>query len=491
MNGTGGKNANVLAANASHAGTSPKAGFVAVNAKPQHDGSNSSGGQITSRNTHNELMNKFHSLSDRWQQFGGVLSNGDAKRNSAGSVQASPQQGVSSSHRGMRSSSAYYDVDPSGLLSASTPAEYATGRTSTHASSNQGGRSDYIEKEDREPYKAEMVSRMEGLQKGDRVLPPCDRCRRLHMDCLKNLTACMGCTKKHAKCSWREVREEELMQSISEAGAKSEEDDSDDDNDDEQNDMDALEMVLAAEQEQAAAAALSQSDSGSASRSDRDADEQQEQQQEQQQELGGQELSHQLPQISLHQAEEGGYQQGHNGDLAMRHSSDGKKLRPASEKTQRGLATNREGTSAVAVANQKPNAEEQLQQRLREEQKRHRAGQSPRLEATHRITASEERHSRAENSSSSSVATAVTTTNTGADTTSTPATTAFAATNPPSARAKNISRSATPSSGSQVSRDGDLLLPPPPPLQPSLTSAPAVPTEMTRQDGSSIAVSPL
>lgn len=58
----------------------------------------------------------------------------------------------------------------------------------------------------------EMVSRMEELQRGERVLPPCDRCRRLHMDCLKNLTACMGCTKKHAKCSWKDVKEEELRQ---------------------------------------------------------------------------------------------------------------------------------------------------------------------------------------------------------------------------------------------------------------------------------------
>ena len=30
------------------------------------------------------------------------------------------------------------------------------------------------------------------------------------MDCLKNLTACMGCTKKHAKCSWKDVEEQEL-----------------------------------------------------------------------------------------------------------------------------------------------------------------------------------------------------------------------------------------------------------------------------------------
>lgn len=33
------------------------------------------------------------------------------------------------------------------------------------------------------------------------------------MDCLKNLTACQGCTKKHAKCSWKEVKEPELRAS--------------------------------------------------------------------------------------------------------------------------------------------------------------------------------------------------------------------------------------------------------------------------------------
>lgn len=71
------------------------------------------------------------------------------------------------------------------------------------------------EKLDDGPFKNEMVARMESLGKGERVIPPCDRCRRLHMDCLKNLTACMGCTKKHAKCSWREVREDEVLRSAS------------------------------------------------------------------------------------------------------------------------------------------------------------------------------------------------------------------------------------------------------------------------------------
>lgn len=66
------------------------------------------------------------------------------------------------------------------------------------------------ERDDGGPYKAAMVLRMEALARGGRIQPPCDRCRRLHMDCLKNLTACQGCTKKHAKCSWKDVREEEL-----------------------------------------------------------------------------------------------------------------------------------------------------------------------------------------------------------------------------------------------------------------------------------------
>lgn len=68
----------------------------------------------------------------------------------------------------------------------------------------------FIERDDGGPFKTEMVGRMESMRRGERVMPPCDRCRRLHMDCLKNLTACMGCTKKHAKCSWRDVRPDEL-----------------------------------------------------------------------------------------------------------------------------------------------------------------------------------------------------------------------------------------------------------------------------------------
>ncbi|KAL1296640.1 hypothetical protein AAFC00_000125 [Neodothiora populina] len=65
--------------------------------------------------------------------------------------------------------------------------------------------------ESSQPYRSICQTHMEGLPRGSRVLPPCDRCRRLRMDCLKNLSSCAGCTKKHARCHWKEVRLEEVQ----------------------------------------------------------------------------------------------------------------------------------------------------------------------------------------------------------------------------------------------------------------------------------------
>jgi hypothetical protein len=59
-------------------------------------------------------------------------------------------------------------------------------------------------------YRLLMAAKMEKLARGDVIYPPCDRCRRLGFDCTKNLTACSACTKKHAKCSWKDIKEGEL-----------------------------------------------------------------------------------------------------------------------------------------------------------------------------------------------------------------------------------------------------------------------------------------
>lgn len=61
-----------------------------------------------------------------------------------------------------------------------------------------------------QPFRAACQAHMESLSRGARVMPPCDRCRRLKMDCLKNLTSCQGCTKKHARCHWKDVDRSEV-----------------------------------------------------------------------------------------------------------------------------------------------------------------------------------------------------------------------------------------------------------------------------------------
>ncbi|OAQ78492.1 C6 finger domain-containingprotein [Purpureocillium lilacinum] len=61
-----------------------------------------------------------------------------------------------------------------------------------------------------EMYRSLITQSTDKLGKGDVINPPCDRCRRLRLQCIKHLTACQGCTKKHAKCSWKTVTDEEI-----------------------------------------------------------------------------------------------------------------------------------------------------------------------------------------------------------------------------------------------------------------------------------------
>ena len=148
--------------------------------------------------TRAELMKKFFSSADR-----DARSDEEVRRSSVGAPRPTSMQGTSTRPRNRPDS-----MDASGLYSLSGSAAVAI--PNTPASLLPQSKPSNIERDDGGPYKAEMVNRMESLHRGERIIPPCDRCRRLHMDCLKNLTACMGCTKKHAKCSWKDVREEEL-----------------------------------------------------------------------------------------------------------------------------------------------------------------------------------------------------------------------------------------------------------------------------------------
>ncbi|KAF2622459.1 hypothetical protein BU25DRAFT_209078 [Macroventuria anomochaeta] len=222
----GGSSSHATQAQAQSSQTSP-GGFVAVNARPHHEpngnGHGHSNGNGASSTTRHDLLTKFHTVNDRRPLSQNVNGVSDARRPSLGpqalSHPSTPVTNASRAHskpteaqppppppsharppqlneaelQSMMNSPVPIPNTPSNLLPA------ASQRASQPAEKDDGG-----------PYKAEMVHRMESLGKGERILPPCDRCRRLHMDCLKNLTACMGCTKKHAKCSWKEVREGEL-----------------------------------------------------------------------------------------------------------------------------------------------------------------------------------------------------------------------------------------------------------------------------------------
>ncbi|TKW56634.1 hypothetical protein CTA1_3250 [Colletotrichum tanaceti] len=68
-----------------------------------------------------------------------------------------------------------------------------------------------------------ITARIEKLNKGDQIWPPCDRCRRLKSPCIKHLTACQGCTKKHAKCGWKTITEEEIAWLNREASSSADE----------------------------------------------------------------------------------------------------------------------------------------------------------------------------------------------------------------------------------------------------------------------------
>ena len=198
------------------ASESPTSGFTAVNSKhplpnerpSQRNGSpfelprtvtqpTTNGMHGASAATRAELMSKFQTSSERATSI-------DPERRSSIPVSRSvPTKNKSSASKPYADSMEYAGA----LLNQASPVPIPNTPTSLlpHVKPSPADRYD-----DSGPYKADMMARMEQLSRGDRVQPPCDRCRRLHMDCLKNLTACLGCTKKHAKCSWNNVEEQEL-----------------------------------------------------------------------------------------------------------------------------------------------------------------------------------------------------------------------------------------------------------------------------------------
>lgn len=208
-------------------------GFVAVNStstngKPAIDSVEPTMGSNAA--VRNELMRHFESLPHNQG-----LSKSHARNHSATAIDASRQtpkpMDLSSvtQNDGAMSTTSSVSPAPHNVFNDNLPyaADGTQATTSTHvhrpsmSNGNQYSSSGTPLKhnfsrplppalESSQPFRPLCQAHMDGLPRGTRVMPPCDRCRRLRMDCVKNLTSCAGCTRKHARCHWRDVSRDEL-----------------------------------------------------------------------------------------------------------------------------------------------------------------------------------------------------------------------------------------------------------------------------------------
>lgn len=215
--------------------SSGSGGFVAVNTATGRPAGNETAEPSlgSSAAIRNELLRHFESLPHNQGQERSTHSRNHSMTLPSDTVLGSRQIDLSiGQHEGLGSNaSSLSPVPPNAFTnenlpygdnSASTRAPAATyaGRPSSSAGGNSYGTAPPLKHnfsrplppalESSQPFRPLCQAHMDSLPRGQRVLPPCDRCRRLRMDCVKNLTSCAGCTRKHARCHWRDVSRDEL-----------------------------------------------------------------------------------------------------------------------------------------------------------------------------------------------------------------------------------------------------------------------------------------
>ncbi|KAI1818499.1 hypothetical protein GGS20DRAFT_188580 [Poronia punctata] len=128
------------------------------------------------------------------------------------------------SHR--MSSASSLPPTPNPMSTAASTPRTSTIQQHTLISSNRpspGFAADANVRDNEEENRVLVASRIEKMGRGEVIRPPCDRCRRLKTQCIKHLTACQGCTKKHTKCTWKKLTEEEVGLLRGEVGGEGEE----------------------------------------------------------------------------------------------------------------------------------------------------------------------------------------------------------------------------------------------------------------------------
>lgn len=180
----------------------PASGFQAVN--DGHEGSRKrvNTGRASSRggeagDLHSDLLQQFNAPSPSPNTFPRPIYAGPG----AGAPQmaapiSSPNHATHAPYPVVSPTGRYPPIAPSGRLPAPAPP------------ARRDAAADYADEVNR-PL---VMSMVETLGKGDEIAPPCDRCRRLKLECVKHLTACQGCTRKHARCTWKHASEGEMAE---------------------------------------------------------------------------------------------------------------------------------------------------------------------------------------------------------------------------------------------------------------------------------------
>lgn len=214
--------------------SSTGSGFTAVNSGGGKPGGDNSEPPIlgSSASVRNELLRHFESLPHNQSQ-GRTQSRHHSIAVQDSSHQASRAEGFTQDDGRAASTTSSLSPVPPNAFSNDTLSYYISDNptaprqlNSSHRPSSSSGNHAYNTGhtplkhnfsrplppalESSQPFRPLCQAHMDSLPRGQRVLPPCDRCRRLRMDCVKNLTSCAGCTRKHARCHWRDVSRDEL-----------------------------------------------------------------------------------------------------------------------------------------------------------------------------------------------------------------------------------------------------------------------------------------
>ncbi|KAI1417189.1 hypothetical protein F5Y13DRAFT_152216 [Hypoxylon sp. FL1857] len=163
---------------------------ASIHARRASQSASSSGFQAVNQSIGSSANPGYDLHADLLQQFLAPSQSSSHRISSVGSIPPTPNA------MGTATSTPRNSIQQQALLGSNRP--------------SPGYSAEPVVRDIEEENRALVTTKIEKLARGDVIHPPCDRCRRLKTQCIKHLTACQGCTKKHARCVWKGLTEEEV-----------------------------------------------------------------------------------------------------------------------------------------------------------------------------------------------------------------------------------------------------------------------------------------